>query len=205
MALDEVSCRCILVNDGSKTGIRQDHIDALLAAIPGLTYLSYQKNMGKGHALRTGVQASSAAYTVFTDIDFPFTMESNITLIRTLLHGTPDVVVGSRSETYHEKQPFARKWISKLLRGLNKTILGLKVYDTQCGLKGFNAKGKALFLKTELDRYLFDLEFIHLVSQSGLEIRPVEVELRDNVVFSSMPFSILMREGMDFLKILSKR
>lgn len=197
--------RCIIVNDGSVRGISDKALRRLNAAIPNLTYLSYEHNRGKGHALRTGIKSSNAEYTLFTDIDFPFTMESNLALIRTLLAGRVDIVVGSRSSRYHEKLPFTRRWVSKVLRGLNKYILRLKVFDTQCGLKGFNRKGKDLFMETKLDRYLFDLEFIHLVSKSDATISPVEVQLRENVVFSSMPLKVLASEGVDFLRILFKR
>ena len=101
--------------------------------------------------------------------------------------------------------PPGRKFISKILRTGSKNILRLKISDTQCGLKGFNKKGKNIFLKTTIDRYLFDLEFIFLVSrQKEVSMIPVEIELRENIQFSSMRTGILLSEGFNFLKIFFK-
>ncbi|MBK7037383.1 MAG: hypothetical protein IPH42_13850 [Bacteroidetes bacterium] len=81
----------------------------------------------------------------------------------------------------------------------------LKISDTQCGLKGFNKKGKDIFLKTTINRYLFDLEFIFLVSrQKEVSMVPVEIELKENIQFSSMRTGILLSEGFNFLKIFFK-
>ena len=116
-----------------------------------------------------------------------------------------DVAAGRRASTYYEKVPTVRVWISKCLKWMIKNLLRIPITDTQCGLKGFNQKGKAIFLSTEIDRYLFDLEFIFLTAQQkDIQLTPVDVTLKPNIIFSTMNFKILWQEGRSFLKILLK-
>jgi hypothetical protein len=81
----------------------------------------------------------------------------------------------------------------------------MKITDTQCGIKGFNKLGRAVFLQTTIDRYLFDLEFIFLASQKKeLRLKPVEVHLKPNILFRAMDYRILLTEGKNFFKVLLK-
>src|SRR5690606_7540672 len=68
--------RTIVVNDGSAFSKTAEGLARLEADTRDLLVLSYPHNMGKGFALRTGVQRSLAAVIVYTDIDFPYTLDS---------------------------------------------------------------------------------------------------------------------------------
>ncbi len=204
--LPGIECALILVNDGSSKGIQPAEIEYIGSAIASFTYLQYDINKGKGAALRTGVSVSRADICIYTDIDFPYTESSVIKIWEMLKSGTTDIAAGIKDKNYYKHVPAVRRMISKLLRACSKFILRLKVSDTQCGLKGFNAAGKQIFLSTTIDRYLFDLEFIFLASRrNDISMQPVEIELKENVQFSSMRFSILFNEGINFLKIFFKR
>ena len=195
--------RVILINDGSSRSIGDEDLLQLKSAIAKFEFISYQKNRGKGYALRQGVAASNADITIYTDVDFPYTTASFIQLYTVLANKEADVAAGVKDATYYAHVPAFRRFISKLLRACTTTVLRLKVSDTQCGLKGFNDSGREMFMRTSIDRYLFDLEFIFLASRNkSLKIKPVEIALRDNVQFSSMRMSILLQESGNFLKIL---
>jgi hypothetical protein len=114
-------------------------------------------------------------------------------------------VLGHRGETYYAKTPYIRKLISKFLRWSLKTFLRLPTDDSQCGIKGFNKKGAAVFLQTKIDRFLFDLEFIKLASKTDLKIKTAEVTLKPDVVFSKVNLKILARESVNFLKVLLRK
>ena len=63
--------------------------------------------------------------------------------------------------------------------------------------------GRGLFLKTRIDRFLFDLEFLRMAARTpGLRVSTVAVELREGVVFSPIGWKILLTEGLNFIKIL---
>lgn len=177
-------------------------IARLQKAIPAFSYLDSAPNMGKGFALRKGVSAAQGDFQIYTDIDFPYE-EASLLQVYTQLHtGKADVVAGVRDSAYYKDVPPARKRISRLLRWMLRTFLRLQITDTQCGLKGFNAKGKTLFLQTTINRFLFDLEFIYLASNDkSVRLAPAEVRLKPDVVFSKVNWRILLNEGFNFLKI----
>jgi hypothetical protein len=101
-----------------------------------------------------------------------------------------------------QNMPKARVYISKTLRFFIRKFLSIPTDDTQCGLKGFNTKGKEVFLQTKINRYLFDLEFVFLSARQSLSIAQVPVELKSGIVLSKMRGFILLGEGINFLRIL---
>ncbi|MFK7935867.1 MAG: glycosyltransferase [Saprospiraceae bacterium] len=203
-ANDGVETQLVLVNDGSTVAaVNETAFTTLRKVIPTIQIVNYSQNRGKGYALRQGVAAITADYYLFTDIDFPYLTESMVAVQRGVLKNG-GIVVGHRKTDYYEKVPFFRTVLSKTFRGLLKGVLNLPVEDSQCGLKGFDAAGKEYFLETEIDRFLFDLEFLVLATDR-VPIRSVHVQLKDNIVFSSMGLGILQTEFFNFVKILRKR
>ncbi len=182
-------------------------INGLLQNNIPVTKVSYAINQGKGYALRKGVEAATAPYILYTDIDFPFTNQSMDEMLKTLTQGNFDIVAGYRNEKYYEKTISAfRKRLSKTFRFFIKQGLRMPITDTQCGLKGFNQVGRKKFLSTRINRYLFDFEFIYTsVKDKSVKIAPVQVELKDNVVFSKMKGKILAQETLNLLKVLLLR
>lgn len=194
----------VLVNDGSNPDlVNQTHFVKLSTAFPTIHIVDYADNRGKGYALRQGVAAVESDYYLFTDIDFPYLTKSMLA-VQTALLKSDGIVVGNRKTDYYEKVPFFRTVLSKTFRGVLKGVLNLPVADSQCGLKAFDKKGKDYFLQTETDRFLFDLEFLVLANKK-ISIRSVHVQLKDNIVFSSMGLGILSTEFFNFVKILGKR
>ena len=201
-ALPETDLRIILVNDGSPLSPDPEEIDTLQQNIPSFDYISYPENQGKGYALRKGVAQSKGDICIYTDLDFPYTGESLVFLYRQLLQGEHDVVVGIKDESYYEKLPPFRVKVSRFLRFLIRTFLRLSISDTQCGLKGFNKKGREIFLKTTINRYLCDLEFIFLTERApDIQMNPLQIQLREGVEFSKVDLRILAREGFNFAAI----
>ncbi|MBA9077739.1 glycosyltransferase involved in cell wall biosynthesis [Rufibacter quisquiliarum] len=201
--LSGIDLHLILVNDGSSRGVQPSDIQHLQKHLPSFTYLSYEVNQGKGFALRTGVAHSTSPLCLYTDIDFPYEETSMARVYQTLAHGNVDIAIGIRDADYYAQVPPSRTKISKLLKRLTRNFLRLPINDTQCGLKGFNQKGRQLFLETQINRYLFDLEFIYLASKLAQEVVmvPIEVALKPEIVFSKMNFKILLQESYSFLKI----
>ncbi len=198
---DDVDLSLIIVNDGSKSIINQEEINYIEKNIPQFRFVNYEINRGKGHALREGVKLSTADYIIYTDIDFPYIIKSLNDVFTELLKGN-DVVVGVRSAEYYKKVPKTRIIISKILKYFIKKSLGIYTTDTQCGLKGFNKKGKEVFLSTRIERYLFDLEFVYLSSKNkNIKINSSIVELREGVEFSTLNLRIILSESFNFLRV----
>ena len=204
-ALPQVQITPILVNDGSSQGVTQDHIQSIQKEFPSLLYIKNAQNRGKGYTVRKGVGNSHNPLCIFIDIDFPYTLESILGLYERLSRQEVDIAVGIKDEDYYKHLSPFRIVVSRGLRWLARTFLDISITDTQCGLKGFNAKGKAIFLETTIDRYLCDLEFIYLADrEEGITMKPFPVHLKEGVEFSTVDLRILFREGLNFMKILRK-
>jgi glycosyltransferase involved in cell wall biosynthesis len=197
------SLNFIIVNDGSTNANVENQIHYLQQHVP-LQYLSYKKNRGKGYALRQGISASKADYTTYTDIDFPFTNTSTMAVIKALLNKEADVIAGYRNQNYYQKNMSAyRRLLSKAFRFFIRNVLKMTVTDTQCGLKGFNQKGKIKFLETTINRYLFDFEFIYACGRDKcITINTVPVELKENIVFSKIKPKNFIQETINLMVIL---
>lgn len=194
--------RMVVVNDGSSRGVSPSDVELLRASFTDTRWLEHPANKGKGAALRTGVSAAEGSLVLFTDVDVPYTVECMTAAAQRLFAGS-DVVLGQRANTYYERVPPVRVAISKLFRFVLKRVLGFAITDTQCGLKGFNARGARLFLSTTVDRFLFDMEFVMLASrEKDMHITTVDARLNEGVTFTRMNLGILLREGVNFLGLL---
>ncbi len=203
-ALPDIKICLTIVNDGSSKLDENAALALLRHSIPDLRWISYPVNRGKGYALRQGVEQAEGDWIVYTDIDWPYQESSMIEVIH-LLQSSADVVIGTRDERYYENLPPARRRISRLLRRFNAGFLRLKVEDTQAGLKGFRQDIKKYFLSTTIDRYLFDLEFIYVLSAMK-EVRIIghAITLRPGITFSRMNRKILFQEARNFFRIWRK-
>lgn len=189
----------IAVNDGSTVDLAPG-IDYLQAHLSAFSYVDLGVNRGKGAALRAGMRESTAPLVLFTDVDFPYTIDSLLKVYRSL--GSSDVAIGVRNASYYQHIPTKRRLISKALKKVNQLLLRLPSSDTQGGLKGMRASGRELFLQTTIDRYLIDMDFLKRVGKHNLSLAEVEVDLRDDVMMSEMSIKVLVSELGNFLKIL---
>ena len=192
------SVRLIVVNDGAK-----DHgpFVRLEADDPSMAVIHFSQNKGKGAAIRAGISSAASDLILFTDADFPYTIDSMVAVIKALEKGV-DIALGYREQDYYASVPWFRKGMSESFRFLLKRVLRFPITDTQCGLKGMNKKGVEVFLSTRIDRFLVDMEFIKLAVRSeDLKIEPVVVKLRNDVTFSKMGVKVILREGLNFLRV----
>ena len=195
----------ILVNDGSTTGISENEIAFLLKENPELKLIEYKQNKGKGFAVRKGVKSGEADLQIYTDVDIPYVEESVFQFYTILRDDVADVVIASRGDSYYDSLSWFRRVLSKSLRGMNGLLFGLKIKDTQGGLKGFNQAGREAFLNTTVNQYLFDLEFIQKVSNSNLRLKGVDVELKPDVILPSPSITVLLKELRNFIQLLVRK
>ena len=198
------SFRIIIVSDGSRRGYEPETIRALKQSVPDISIIDYQPNRGKGYALREAVKHGQSQYTIYTDYDFPYTEESFVSVLRSLTNGA-DVVVAVRDKNYQRSLPGFRKFLSISSHFCNTWILGLKIRDTQGGLKGFNRAGREIFLTTRVNSFLFDTEFIYKAQKQKANIQAVPASIREGIDISDMGLKVLRRELQNFFSILLNR
>lgn len=196
----------IIVIDGVSDRVTDTQLQWLRQQIPGICLVQYTTNMGKGYAIRQGVQQASGQIIIYTDIDFPYTADSMYFVYAGLAANHTDLAIGIKDEQYYSHQPALRRSISRILQGMIKLCFSLPVSDTQCGLKGFRKGVAPVFTATTINRYLFDLEFIRNCYRSRqYRISAIPVSLRDGIHFRKMNYRILLPELLNFVSIISKR
>lgn len=171
----------IIVDDGSPDATAHT-VAAAIAKEPRARLITYQPNRGKGYAVRTGVLASRGDNVLFMDADLS-TPVTEIPRILKFLRGA-DIVIGSRAqpESHISKRPPPfRRLSSFIFDQVKYALVGLRRYkDTQCGFKVFRGPiARQLFAKSQIDRFMFDVEILYLAERAALVIREMPVTWAD--------------------------
>ncbi len=162
------------VNDGSKENTLVV-LKELQREFPiQVDIVSYEKNIGKAAAVRTGINHSllkyEFEYIAYLDADLAVSLEECLSLTQYLSNGI-EFCFGSRiariGSTIERKR--SRFLIGRFIATLISNILSLKVYDTQCGCKLFTKKlSKEVFSEVFISKWLFDVEiFFRIIKLYG--------------------------------------
>jgi len=200
---DKAITNLIIVDDGTSENLEND-FQYISDAISKATIISYRDNKGKGAALRMGIIHGKSDYTLYTDHDFPYAIESMQEVISLLITRYASVVIGHRDKSYYQELPWIRVKISHYLKTINRFLLGLTTDDTQCGLKGFDRAAKDTFLKTKTNRFLIDIEFLKKVKKAGHSMQVIDVKSRPGVKMSRVKLRTLMWELWSYFRILTR-
>ncbi len=170
------SFRIIAVNDGSSDESEQE-IERAVAADNRIAMISYKNNKGKGYAVRRGMLASKSEFTAFLDADLeipPYLLDSMLSRAE---ESGADIVIGSKMHKDSKVEyPFARKILSYGYYIYMKILFGLKVKDTQTGIKLFRTeKIKPVLKVMKTSRFSFDIEILAIASKLGYSIEEMPV------------------------------
>jgi dolichyl-phosphate beta-glucosyltransferase len=171
----------IVVNDGSTDDTAEAARESLAKAQPSISYkvIDYSPNIGKGLAVKKGMLAATGERVLFMDADYSVPME-DLEKADALLDQGVDVAIGSRAlddTVLVERQSFVRERIAKLFGLVQRTWLGLKIMDTQCGFKLFTAEAaRGVFSQVKLTSVIFDGEVLWLAQHLGYTVREFPVK-----------------------------
>jgi glycosyltransferase involved in cell wall biosynthesis len=158
---------------------------ALSLGLPNLRVIGYEKNLGKGHALRVGAQKISGEFAAFFDGDLDIDSKCLVDLFRCLVDQEVDVVVGSK---VHPESivvyPFFRRFQSGIMRFLVRSLFDLNIGDTQTGIKVFRSTHLLDTInKVQTNGFSFDVDLLVRMNDEGCKI--VEGPIILNFQFSS--------------------
>ncbi|MEI6379049.1 MAG: glycosyltransferase [Candidatus Falkowbacteria bacterium] len=174
-AMNHVDWRLIFVNDGSS-----DQTPAVLNRLAeeysNVEVLSLAINEGKAEAVRQGIMRAlddGAEIVGFMDADLSTPLTEIEAMVELADSGRWQMVFASRIRTLntHIRRYFWRHALGRVFASIAAWLIGLPVYDTQCGAKFFRADlARLLFEQRFASRWFFDLEiFIRAKKELGLE------------------------------------
>lgn len=149
-----------------------------------LRVLSYDKNLGKGHAVRFGMEQAKGEIVGFVDAN-GINPRSIPMLLQHFNWYKADIIVGSKrhpvSKVYY---PWLRRVLSWGYQMLIRVLFDLEIRDTQVGAKLFKKSviTKVLPLLLVKD-FAFDIELLAVAKRKGFKNiyeSPIELELSAN-------------------------
>lgn len=136
-------------------------------------------NLGKGRALKTGINAAMNAYPdihgiVTADADGQHTCP-DILRIAGAMHTYPDtLIMGSRK--FEGNVPFKSRAGNAITRHVYRFVTGIKCHDTQTGLRGIPAKFLGEMLTLRGERYEYEMTMLLKLRDLDLSLYEVEIE-----------------------------
>lgn len=165
-------------NDGSLDGCAEA-VRSL--KLDGVRVTGYEKNRGKGCAVRTAMLEAAGDFVMFTDADLAYGTEVIGKLYeRYEASRSAGLFIGSRNigDDGYDGYTFLRKIMSKTYIKVLGIVGGFKLTDSQCGCKGFtNEACKRIFSLCTVDGFAFDFEAIMIADKMGYKIEEIPVKI----------------------------
>lgn len=164
----------VVVNDGSSDACK----DIFSKAKEFAKVLEHEVNKGKGRALKTGLNYINDNYrgeyiVVTMDADGQHTIEDALKICD-LVKKSPDILVlGKRF--FGEDVPLRSRFGNAMTRLVYKIATGVKVYDTQTGLRAFSYKLLPLMLEIKGERYEYEINVLMECSKNNIEIKEIDI------------------------------
>jgi len=151
----------IIVNDGSD---ESTYTYFLMAASYGAVILHHDKNQGKGAALRTGIKAAEEMFpsdlgVVTADADGQH-LPMDIQRIAMGMEHHPDTLILGVRNFSGDEVPRKSRFGNRVTAAFFRLSTGIRISDTQTGLRGIPKSLYPLALATEGDRYEYEMHML---------------------------------------------
>lgn len=206
--------RLLFVNDGSTDSTPQ-LLRGFCARSEGRAdLLSMAQNQGKAEAVRLGMNhalAQGATIVGYLDVDLSTPVEEAMRILGAMERTGVAVALGARVALLGAsiERSRMRQYLGRVFATAASFVLGLRVYDTQCGAKFFRDT-RALRGALEepfSSRWVFDVELIGRLLAEGLpsgELLEVPLQRWNDVRGSKLKATWVVRSGVDFLVIAAR-
>jgi glycosyltransferase involved in cell wall biosynthesis len=165
----------LCVDDGSKDGSREI-LSELQGQWPHMRVFLQPKNMGKGAALRRGIQEATGDYVIIQDADLEYDPKDYHLLLWPLQAGEADVVYGSRflGSGPHRVLYFWHAVGNSILTLLSNMLTNLNMTDMETCYKVFRRE-VIQAIPIEEERFGFEPEVTVKIAKRKLRVYEVGI------------------------------
>ncbi|MBQ8287175.1 MAG: glycosyltransferase family 2 protein [Clostridia bacterium] len=172
--LSEARYTLLVVDDGSGT----DYDSVFIEAARYARVVRYTPNRGKGSALKRGMRCvlrcfPNVSYLITADADGQH-RPADIQKVCDRLHEKGGFVIGSRA--FVGEVPLRSRFGNTVTRGVYRLVSGVKVQDTQTGLRGFDRSLLDWLIKIPGERYEYEMNVLMTAARDGIAIDEVAIE-----------------------------
>jgi dolichol-phosphate mannosyltransferase len=175
----------------------------------GVTVHEFPMRLGKGGAVIAGLAMTKYDTVGYLDADSPVTAEDIRRLIEAI--GPADAAIGSRrlrGSTFVRNVPFARRIFRVGFNVMSRSVLGLRIHDTQCGAKFFRRSALIPVLpRIRLRGWAFDAAILFELNRDGRVLQEIPVTWNYNdesklPLVEQVPLMLLSVFSIRFLSLL---
>lgn len=164
----------LIINDGSSSDTNPIFEEAKEYA----SVISHDRNMGKGQAIKTALQKIHENYedsiVVLADADGQHKVKDIIKICQEMLRSGNGLMIGSRRFT--GKVPARSQFGNTVTRHIFRLVSGVKVHDTQTGLRAFRTDLIPFLLNIEGCRYEYEMNVLLACAKGKVPIVEIPIE-----------------------------
>lgn len=133
--------------------------------------LGYEKNQGKGHAVKYGMLEARGDVIGFIDSGMDIDATGIAILLDWLVWKNADIIVGSKMHPESKVEyPLIRRILTRGYREFTHLMFGFSIRDTQVGIKFFRREVvRAVFPKIIVKAFAFDIEVLAVANFLGFD------------------------------------
>lgn len=174
--------------------------------IENLKIIGYERNKGKGFAIKLGVEKAKGDVIGFIDAGMDLDPSEIPLMLNIMVWKKAHIVIGSKLHPDSVvNYPNSRKILSWGYRMIIKSLFNLNVKDTQVGLKIFKRKvAKKVFSKIAVKAFAFDVEVLAVAQKLGygkIYEAPIKLRFRPGGITSTNFWKISLWTLWDTLAV----
>lgn len=194
----------VIISDDGSTDDTAQLAQSYAEKFSSLKVLTGFSNQGKGAAVRRGVLAAQAPWTLVADADMATPWTEIDVLSKAVTASNSTIAIGSRDlkESQMEKhQSWARESLGKCFNFFVRILTGLPFRDTQCGFKLFKtADTQFIFASMDVENFAWDVDFLIRAQGNGLAVTEVPIRW----MHQEESKVHLVRDGLDMVLTVLK-
>jgi glycosyltransferase AglD len=178
---NEFDCYEILIIEDNSTDKSYDIARRLAGANKNVVLMHNRRRLGRGASLVLAIKKARGDLIVYMDVDLATDISHTRKLVDCLVNGAA-VSTGSRlMKDSSVRRPLSRDFASRSYNSLVRLLFDSKLYDHQCGFKGFRKKDLLEVIDRVQDNHWFwDTELLVLCQKQGMKVVEFPVRWEHN-------------------------